>query len=435
MYNIIIMEKTIIHRSMFVALGIVSMFSFFCSSPNDRGEPVRSLQNRNGESHRAINEDSIDIHALNAPPDAEGHLDDLVIYLTEPFKNDRDKVRVIFRWTADRIAYDWKSYLSGKSKASDANSVLKTRLSVCEGYANLFTAMADKAGIESVVVSGFSKGLGYSPNQKFKVPDHAWNAVKLDGEWHLLDVTWASGVIENNSFKKVYNEYYYLTPPEQFINDHLPADKKWQLLSRPISVNDFKSAVKKHSAFYELGISELSPNSDTLKANDYLEIEIVGPPGLNFLADLNKSHDYTFVESLGTSHKILVLSPGRGKYELNIYAKHSSEQESYPAILSYTIHFQKGNVRNQFVKVYSGNFYLFSPKQRFLSEDYTYDFQIEVPHALEVAFIDSYGKWKRYSRGSNDTFYIRDSFPRGKLTINAKYGEGSWPTLVEYIVE
>lgn len=50
---------------------------------------------------------------------------------------------------------------------------------VCAGYAGAFKLLADAAGLESVVVTGTLEG---------NLP-HAWNKVRIDGEWQILDVT------------------------------------------------------------------------------------------------------------------------------------------------------------------------------------------------------------------------------------------------------
>ena len=54
--------------------------------------------------------------------------------------------------------------------------VLKT--SVCDGYAKLFQFLLTRCGVPATTVSGYA---GES---------HSWNAVKLDGEWYMVDPTW-----------------------------------------------------------------------------------------------------------------------------------------------------------------------------------------------------------------------------------------------------
>ena len=87
----------------------------------------------------------------------------------------------------------------------------------------------------------WGKGIGYSAGDQITGPsDHAWNAVKINGAWYLLDSTWGAGYTdEQNNFVFDFDDEYFLMPPEQFIYTHFPEDAKWQLLSTPISNNEF----------------------------------------------------------------------------------------------------------------------------------------------------------------------------------------------------
>jgi hypothetical protein len=60
-----------------------------------------------------------------------------------------------------------------------AYGILINRVGVCAGYADAFKLLADEAGLESIVVTGFLEGI---------LP-HAWNRVNIDGHWHTVDVT------------------------------------------------------------------------------------------------------------------------------------------------------------------------------------------------------------------------------------------------------
>ncbi len=52
----------------------------------------------------------IDNHALAAPESVQGSVKDLAEYLLEPAKTDLEKVRSIFRWITDNVAYDTNAY-------------------------------------------------------------------------------------------------------------------------------------------------------------------------------------------------------------------------------------------------------------------------------------------------------------------------------------
>lgn len=108
---------------------------------------------------------------------------------------------------------------------------------VCTGYAYLIQKMATYAGIECVIVNGF----GLANTKRFKegdLPNHSWNAVKLDGKWYLCDATWAAGytIVTSDTFVYDYDNRYFLMKPKQFSINHIPQDKKWTLLKQEVLV-------------------------------------------------------------------------------------------------------------------------------------------------------------------------------------------------------
>ncbi len=106
----------------------------------------------------------------------------------------------------------------------------KDKSTVCTGYAYLLKKMAHYAGIECEIVNGF----GLANNKIFKegdFPNHAWNAVKLNGKWYLCDATWAAGytLVTSDSFEFDYDNRYFLMAPQQFAKSHKPLEQKWYL--------------------------------------------------------------------------------------------------------------------------------------------------------------------------------------------------------------
>lgn len=67
--------------------------------------------------------------------------------------------------------------------------VFVNKKAVCAGYASAFQYIIQKFGIECAVISN---------------PDHAWNLVKLDGEYYYVDATWGDG--SNTKASKYYSD-------------------------------------------------------------------------------------------------------------------------------------------------------------------------------------------------------------------------------------
>jgi hypothetical protein len=200
--------------------------------------------------------DAIDRHALKAPADAEASLKLLAKYLVEPAQNDRDKARAIFRWIADRIAYDFDALRTNTPpKDVSAQGVLKGRLTVCDGYANLFVALCKEAGLDAVKMLGYARGFGRRPGEKIE-PNHAWNAVKIDGQWCLVDATWGAGHLDaQKGFVKRLEDFYFLPSADALIFSHFPIDAKWQLLDPPVTKAAFQAWPKVSVGLLKLGIA------------------------------------------------------------------------------------------------------------------------------------------------------------------------------------
>jgi hypothetical protein len=216
----------------------------------------------------------------------------LVDSLTNPLGTDVEKFRAIFRWIADNISYDYQLYLKIISKEAKwknnkkAMSRLAERMSekklrrmilsrkaICSGYATLLDYMCSLAGIESVFINGHGRTYNLSNGR----PNHAWNAVKLNGKWYLCDVTWASGWVDSDvqRFFKQFESAYFLTEPSLFICNHYPVEKRWSLLKDPPSLKDFYGSTFKGIGYIENKVNSYSPSNDLLriKLNDQFQLK------------------------------------------------------------------------------------------------------------------------------------------------------------------
>ena len=81
---------------------------------------------------------------------------------------------------AARVTYDGTG-----ANAHNAYGALVEGKAVCEGYAEAFQYLLQKAGIQSFIITGSSS------NPATGSPEgHAWNAVRIDGRYYHVDVTW-----------------------------------------------------------------------------------------------------------------------------------------------------------------------------------------------------------------------------------------------------
>ncbi|KAH0612492.1 uncharacterized protein H6S33_008872 [Morchella sextelata] len=156
-------------------------------------------------------------------------LQTLAIALTSPFPSALEKARVIFTWLHHNISYDVRALLAGNIPDQSPESTIRTGLSVCAGYSNLFEILCTYSGLQCVVVTGHGKGFGHTdPAPGAPVPsynmNHAWNAVKLSSNhWHLIDSCWGAGHRgSNNEYKKEFAPEHFISPASVFGQKHFP---------------------------------------------------------------------------------------------------------------------------------------------------------------------------------------------------------------------
>jgi len=183
-------------------------------------------------------------HAANAPDSVERSVTELATYLRSISREEKEIAETIFYWMAINISYHDDPDFESKYADSIVIMTLRTKQAGCEGTARLFHELCDVSGVESVVIFGFAEGYSFD-RQRSSRPNHGWNAVKIDGEWKLVDATWGSGGSTSEGDNVVYvtelDLRYLFADPEDFIIDHFPEDSRWQLLDKPISKRTFYS--------------------------------------------------------------------------------------------------------------------------------------------------------------------------------------------------
>lgn len=214
---------------------------------------------------------TIDRQVKNAPKIKNADLSPLYEYLSVKSQNELEATRAIYRWIITHISYDEEAYDNG-NKRINRNSVdiIKRQKAVCWGYATLFQEMAQQLGIESIVISGYAR-TQFSETFPLEEINHAWNAVKIEEQWYLLDATWDSSLFgKEDEFSLKYQRDYFLTEPAYFLLNHLPANPIWQLLDCLISTKQAKLSVD--SLLYLVNDNQCDIEIDSI--NDFLRLNI-----------------------------------------------------------------------------------------------------------------------------------------------------------------
>ena len=243
-------------------------------------------------------------------------------------KTEENQAFLVYCWITKNLSY----YIGSKPDNTPLGALQK-RITQCSGYARLFKELLKIFKIKSVLVHGC--GRTYSLSIKPKIENHEWNAVKLNGQYYLCEVTWGSGKVENGKFIPSYNTYYFCCPPDQFIQTHLPSKDldKWQLLSKKISQNDFDNLLYKDKFFYFYGFNEITPNEGVVKLNNQNihEMKIINQRNVKSLRLSCKVYlenilceNASCIEKLDNYFLIHLIFNKKGKYNTLIFATDKS---------------------------------------------------------------------------------------------------------------
>lgn len=108
-------------------------------------------------------------------------------YLIDNIRYDSDTLSVLPTYTTD-------------PDNDNPYGALVNGLAVCLGYASSFQLLMDLAGIECITVHGGTAD-----------EEHAWNMVRLDGDWYCVDVTWDDPSVSLALPESFTHQYFNVT--------------------------------------------------------------------------------------------------------------------------------------------------------------------------------------------------------------------------------
>ncbi|MCF0185505.1 MAG: hypothetical protein HUJ98_03325 [Bacteroidaceae bacterium] len=159
---------------------------------------------------------------------------DLAQRITANCYTKEDKVRAIYTWLCDNIAYD-TSYEIGA-----ADVAIEKGKGVCQAYSEMFYRLGKAVGLDVEIVRGDSK------DYKGKKGDigHVWNVVNLGhGKRILLDATWGAGSVDGRTFTRNTSEArkmaWYDVDPKVLLTSHYPSNSSYQFVSPTLSESEW----------------------------------------------------------------------------------------------------------------------------------------------------------------------------------------------------
>ena len=252
------------------------------------------------------NFENIDAKVLKYPRFSK--VENLANRIQKDFSKDIDKARAAFFWLTKNIRYNLKElynprkrsyrfrYSSEEEKVQKLQAIkdkliadtFRNKTGVCEEYAQSFKKICDLLDIESKVIKGYvrtdAREIGTLPNST----NHAWNAVKIDGKWMILDATWAAGHEYNGKWIREFNNYFFNMPTHKTFKTHYPKESIWVLRFGRMDLEEFYLQPIYSNTFLGLKTDLISPKTGiiNLKSSENIELKFKN-------LDLNSQIFYT----------------------------------------------------------------------------------------------------------------------------------------------
>lgn len=169
---------------------------------------------------------------------------EIVGKVIKPDMKDYEKEAALHDYLVNNTKYDKRFFT--KNMPNDSNTaygVLINGIGACQGYSEAMYMLLKAVGIESTVISG-------NANDGKSWVAHAWNIVKIGGQYYHLDTTWDDPVTEDESNDSRYT-YFNLT------DNQISKNHKW-------NKSEYPQCFSTTYSFQNLNMAEKDKNGNVI---------------------------------------------------------------------------------------------------------------------------------------------------------------------------
>ncbi len=272
--------------------------------------------------------EKIDAKVLQYP--RFSNVDDLANKIESDFSSDVDKVRAAFFWLAKNIRYNLKEYYNPRQRyyrfsySTEAEKqqklqavkdkliadAFRNKTGVCEEYAQSFKKICDLLNIEAAVIKGNVRTDANEIGKIANTTNHAWNAVKVNGNWIILDATWAAGYEYNGKWIRKFNNYFFNMPKQKMFKTHYPDNNLWVLRFGRMSIQEFYNQPIYSQTFLSLQAELIAPKTGiiNLKSSENITLKFKNLNITSLIFYNFKGHKYAQKPTIQTTNGITTLT-------------------------------------------------------------------------------------------------------------------------------
>ncbi len=145
-----------------------------------------------------------------------------------------------------------------------------------------------------------------------------------NGHWYLLDATWDSGYVKDDTFTKRYKTDYLFPLPQVMAITHFPKDSDWQLLETPLSRGDFLRQPLLRPSFFAQGMKLVSPKRSQIDITENVPILINNPNRQWIMTQYGKKGEKPSIKCQKTGREstftVTCPFPSPGTFEVWLYS-------------------------------------------------------------------------------------------------------------------
>lgn len=222
---------------------------------------------------------------------------EIIAKVIKPGMNDFEKELALHDYVINNAKYntDYEENKILPEHQHTAYGVLIEGKGVCSSYAMAMHKLLDMVGIENYYITGTGNG-----------QPHAWNIVKIQGNYYHLDATWNDTIYGEGN---ISHKYFNLTD-SQFSEDHT-----WEKKDYPQCINTLYS--------YDNISKILSGEIEFLSSEDSQGVESIKNLPNNTLVIGNKAFDIEFANN--PNNKYIIYNEMYRDGEVSIYVKFNNK--------------------------------------------------------------------------------------------------------------
>lgn len=224
---------------------------------------------------------------------------ELVATLITKDMTEYSKEIALHDYIINHTRYDYANYRNGTipGESFDKYGCLVLGVAVCEGYSEAMKMLCDLSSIDCMIITGKS-GSGSV------WIDHAWNIVKIDGNYYHIDVTNDDPISQDG--KEILAYYYFNLPDSE-----MSLGNTWESADYPACTNNESNYYVKNNMIvadrqeFEQALRTAVEHRRTeieLKVSNFFKAEYTNMSEIVFKNEAVSQFNYVIHDTLGIIH-------------------------------------------------------------------------------------------------------------------------------------